>query len=450
MLCIASAEGYFVDLNPTWERILGWSVDELTAEPFMNFIHGDDLEATVAETVKLQAGEDTVSFENRYRCRDGSYRWLEWRATFNEEEDLYYAVARDVTDAKEADEAVRTTSEELESSVRLLEQRNEEITLVNELGDLLQSCLSLEEGSEVMTHYCGRLFAGRTGAVSVISNSRNSVEVAASWGDGTLGESVFGPDQCWALRRGRAHVVSGKARGVTCPHVPDSADYVCVPMMAQGEAIGLLTLDLSSYRDGGAGTLLATSVAEHIGLALANFKLRESLRNQSIRDPLTDLFNRRFMMESLEREVRRATRTKRFVSVLSIDVDHFKAVNDTFGHEAGDAVLRVVGSTLASQFRADDIACRFGGEEFIVVLPEASPEDAVARAEELRAALAGQSVEVGQRVIEMPSVSVGVAAFPDHAETIEALLREADGALYRAKRDGRDRVVVADPGRSAT
>lgn len=177
-------------------------------------------------------------------------------------------------------------------------------------------------------------------------------------------------------------------------------------------------------------------------MALANLKLRESLRNQSVRDPLTGLFNRRYMEESLERELRRFSRSQRPVGVIMLDLDHFKRFNDTFGHDAGDALLRELGHLLQTRTRKEDMACRYGGEEFVIVLSGASLEIAQERAEQLREKVKTLKVELRGHSLGAMTVSLGVAVAPHHGSTIAEILRAADLALYEAKKAGRDRVVV--------
>jgi diguanylate cyclase (GGDEF)-like protein len=190
---------------------------------------------------------------------------------------------------------------------------------------------------------------------------------------------------------------------------------------------------------------LAEAVAAQVGLGLANVQLREMLRSQSIRDPLTGLFNRRYMTETLEREVHRARRTGRPLGVLIADVDGFKRQNDEFGHDAGDAVLVELAALLQGSLRKEDIACRYGGEEFVLVLPDASPENAVKRAEHLREATRHLRVPHQELLLGPVTISIGVAAFPDHGADGASLLKAADMALYESKRAGRDRVTLAPP-----
>ncbi|MGH6961079.1 MAG: diguanylate cyclase [Dongiaceae bacterium] len=180
-------------------------------------------------------------------------------------------------------------------------------------------------------------------------------------------------------------------------------------------------------------------------MALGNHRLREELRMQSIRDPLTGLFNRRYLEESLELEVGRAARAQATIGVIMFDVDHFKRFDDSFGHDAGDAVLKVVGETLSAGVRRGDIACRFGGEEFTVIAPGASAEDAARRAETLREAVSAITVLHQGRPLGPITCSLGVASFPAQGTTPAEILQAADKALYRAKQAGRNRVELAAP-----
>lgn len=176
----------------------------------------------------------------------------------------------------------------------------------------------------------------------------------------------------------------------------------------------------------------------------ALLKSQALLREQSVRDYLTGLFNRRYMEETLERELLRATRKHLPLGIIMLDVDNLKTLNDTWGHAVGDETLRSLGTLLFNQVRAEDIACRYGGDEFVLILPDASRHVTLERAEricdlakQLRLQLAGQS-------LTLTTVSIGVAVFPDHGQTSTAILRAADTALYRAKQTGRNRVVAAE------
>lgn len=350
-----------------------------------------------------------------------------------------------VAERKRAEEALQQANEKLIGWLKQLEQRTHEIKLLSEMGDLLQTCFTAEEAYGVIAQSAQKFFPDGTGALSVIRTSQNLVEVVAGWGATPATESVFAPDDCWALRRGRIHVVRDTATGLVCKHLhhPLPTGYLCVPMMAHGETLGALHVcETQSGQLTDTHQRLTTTVAEHIGLALANLRLHETLRNLSVRDPLTGLFNRRYMEESLEREVRRAARNKRPLGIIMLDIDHFKTFNDTFGHDAGDTLLRELGSSLQTYIRGEDVACRYGGEEFILILPDTTLDAARQRAEQLRAAVKELAIQHRSRRLKSVTISAGVALFPDHGTTADAVLRAADLALYKAKAEGRNRVVI--------
>jgi diguanylate cyclase (GGDEF)-like protein len=333
--------------------------------------------------------------------------------------------------------------------------RTRQTTLLAEMVDLLQSCLSAGEAYAVIRAFMPKLFPSESGFLGVLGASGNLVEVVASWGDPPPGDQFFGPDRCWALRRGRPYRVDVAGSELVCGHLDPSlpAGYICVPMMAHAEPLGVLHVQEGSSGPGridrGPGPLRATqrrlpvTVAERIALPLANLRLREHLRSQSILDPLTELFNRRYMEETLDLELIRAARGRRAVGIIMLDIDHFKPLNDSCGHDAGDALLRELAGLFKTRVRGGDIACRHGGDEFVLILPEASLDLTRCRAEELLEAVRQLHVSQGGRVIGPITVSAGVAAFPDHGRTRAALLHAADTALYRAKDEGGDQVIVA-------
>jgi diguanylate cyclase (GGDEF)-like protein len=333
---------------------------------------------------------------------------------------------------------------------------NREIRLLAEFGESLQSCLSTKEAHHLITASAQVLFPESEGAVFVIANSRDVVEVVATWGNSTPFQTNFEPKDCLALRRARLHRFDGELASLSCVHLDGNrpVDSMCVPMMAHGETLGLLyirpgsghTCDRLATEKVASEERLARTLAEQSALALANLNMRDALKMQSIRDQLTGLFNRRYLEESFNRELRRATRKQSALSILMIDVDHFKNLNDTFGHEAGDAVLRSLGTLLKEHFRAEDIVCRYGGEEFTVILPETDLEAAHQRSNELCQAAKQMLVQHRGETLRSISLSVGVAIFGEHGTTADSLLHAADAALYLAKKQGRDRVVIADRG----
>jgi diguanylate cyclase (GGDEF)-like protein len=358
---------------------------------------------------------------------------------------------------KQAEEALQKSNDELEVSLEAQRLQTREMTFLTEMEDFLHACPVLEDTYAILGYYIPRLLPFPDGVLFLGDGSRDSLEAVAAWGGIEAGKNhpACSPAHCWALRREQIHWMNESSTGLRCHHLDDSgvSQYLCVPLIAQREVLGVLHLQRRAGeaepgqigRDPTRMLALAKTIGDHVTLAVANLRLRENLRNQSIRDPLTGLFNRRYLEETLEREIHRAVREQAPLSIIFLDIDHFKSFNDRYGHEAGDAVLRQLGAFLAAQVRYEDIACRYGGEEFVVVLPDASIGIAVQRAEGIRTGVKAMTVPVGGETLKGITISIGVSAIPEFEPVGEILLRAADAALYQAKAEGRDRVEAARP-----
>jgi diguanylate cyclase (GGDEF)-like protein/PAS domain S-box-containing protein len=452
LVVVLNRDGQIIRFNRACEQTTGYSFEDTKGRSFWEvFVAAQEMERVVADFRRLQSGQQVQERENHWVTRSGEQRLIAWSSSvlFDSDGMVKYIIGTgiDVTERQQAEAALQKSKEDLTAWVNELEMRNREITLLNEMTDLLQTCVNTDEAHDVIAQSLHQLFATESGALFGLSESRNFLETMAVWGDALHTERIFAAEECWAVRRGRLHVVEDSGSGLLCRHVnqPLVTGYLCMPMMAQGEVLGILYLQSTDpgVKLSESKQRVAVTVTEHIALALANLKLRETLRNQSIRDPLTGLFNRRYMEESLELEMSRAARSKRSLGVIMIDIDHFKHFNDSFGHEAGDLMLRELGAFLQTHIREGDIACRYGGEEFTLILPEASLEVVRQRADQLREEFKFMKVQVQGQSLGPVTLSLGVALFPRHGASIETLLRMADQALYRAKAAGRDRVEVA-------
>ncbi len=358
---------------------------------------------------------------------------------------------KQIVERARAERELQQANASLERTVDRLAQRGRETSLLRQMGEMLQTCASAEEANQVVARYTQQLIPNHAGALYVHVAKDETFELEAAWGAEAPAHDVIAAGECWALRRGKLYVIKGENSDIACRHIaaPVPLFSICVPMTAHGEVLGLLHLHSAHPADGDrdyvmqVSTQLAESIADNAALALADIKLRNTLRTQAIQDPLTQLYNRRFMEETLRRETRRAERTAKPVGILMLDIDHFKAFNDANGHEAGDALLRALGDLLRRQVRGGDVACRYGGEEFTIILHEASPELSAQRAEQLRAGIAEISLPHQGGVYSGFTVSIGVASFPSQGSTWEEVLRAADHALYSAKARGRNRVVTA-------
>ncbi|MCI0400299.1 MAG: diguanylate cyclase [Gammaproteobacteria bacterium] len=360
-----------------------------------------------------------------------------------------------VIERKRAEDELRKTHEELE-------QHNLEMALLSEMTDHFQVCQTLKETHPVVAQYAQKLFPGTSGALCMFNESRSVLETVVDWGQSSKSEQVFTQNDCWALKQGKPHLVEDAAHGLNCTHVSERppAGYLCVPMIAHGDILGMLYVQFAQQASSEASKAdkqiqeslrrLAVTTAEHLALALASINLRESLHFQSAHDPLTNLFNRRYMEGSLEREACRVKRHGTQLGIMMIDVDLFKQYNDTFGHEAGDIVLQSIGALLQKNTRGEDIACRYGGEEFVVIMPDVPLDVLARRAEQFRNAAKLIKLDYKGQSLGVITISVGAAIFPKHGSTPESVLHAADEALYRAKAEGRDRVVIAQTPGSGT
>ncbi len=345
---------------------------------------------------------------------------------------------------REAREAVRAMEASIVQRDRLSEQRHQ----LSRYSSLLQSCANRDEIMQLTATTIRRLVPGASGQCYVLRASNDFYESTATFGDRVVSSGdLLIPDQCWALRRGQPHYVVGGQDGMHCGHIDADARHagiscLCVPLAANGTPIGLLHVSAAASGDpeDNDATIVST-LAEQLGLALANIQLRETLQLQSLRDPLTGLFNRRYLQENLARELYRCERRNLPLSVLMVDVDHFKKFNDTHGHAAGDALLGHVGRIIAGAIRAEDMACRYGGEEFTIVMPETDAATAFDRAETIRGALETATLLHLRQTLGPVTASIGVSSYPADGTTPELLLQVADAWLYRAKAEGRNRTL---------
>lgn len=477
---IANEKGQTTYINRHWYEMTGTSPTEQVGAVWMDSMHPDDRQV-LAEKWKSCLGSGQT-FEIEYRLLDAvrGYRWYldravplrddkgtiqQWFGTCTdiEEQKLYQQTlekqikerTEELADANthlqqemwEKDLARRTLDEQNEKMLRTLEARSRRATLLAKMGELLQSCIAREEVVTAAVGFAPKIFPFRRGAIALFNAEHNLVEIAGEWNTCQLPLASFEGEACWALRTGHQHLVPAGDLTARCQHaIGLSNTYLCVPILAQGEALGILHIQAT---DGDpeiteAEMSFHATFAAQVGLSVANIRLREALKTQSIKDPLTGLYNRRYLQEVLEREIRRSIRSEQHLGILILDLDHFKKFNDTYGHEAGDSVLRETASLLVRSVRAEDFVCRYGGEEFVVVLPTADLRAAEARAQRIREKLRDLLVMDHGRSLGIITASIGVAALPDQGTNEKELLQAADAALYRAKREGRDRVVVAD------
>ncbi len=467
-------------VNQRWHDYTGLDWEQSLDLRWGTALHPEDLPS--CQKLWTRSVESGETFEMEYRLRravDKTYRWHLARAVPIRDSQgsivKWFGTATDIDDQKHSqqnlEEQVRErTAEVVAGNARLKQEMQERedaqhklneqnATMLEELsrrsarsvvlakmGKLLQSSDTVKEAIPIVLGFAPKIFPGFRGSLLLFNASRSALEVAGVWSECEMPEgSSFEANCCWALRTGQRHLVQAGDRTALCTHVVATNCYLCVPIMTQGAAVGILHLQsMTGTRDLlESEILLASSFAEQVGLSISNLRLQEALRQQSIKDTLTGLYNRRHLEESMEREIRRAARADQPMGVIMFDLDHFKTFNDTFGHDAGDAVLRELGVFLSRNVRAEDVPCRFGGEEFLLILPGSNLEGTRTRAERLRSQIKELNVVYQGKSLGIITISSGVAAFPSHGLLVRELIAAADGALYQAKRGGRDQVIVA-------
>lgn len=359
---------------------------------------------------------------------------------------------RDITELKDHEKMNVEVNNQLRRWANDLEKTTMDLSTLISLMKLIQGCTNIEEAYDIISRSMVELFPAFSGCIYIHNIKTNELEMRSSWGGFLIGENAFKLSHCWALKSNRIHISQTKKKKGRCKILSSdfSGGYICIPLTAHGNVIGLLHLQAARELLSSLETEITDSrkqflmlLGENLSLSIYSIQLRETLRYQAIRDPLTGLFNRRYMEESLKRELHRAHRRKSTVGLILFDIDHFKKFNDTFGHEAGDTTLREIASFVSANIRAEDIVSRYGGEEFLITMPDASREITRQRAEKLRQEV--KKLEIMNRGERLGTVtmSFGVAVYPAHADNWESLIKAADDALYKAKRDGRDRVVIA-------
>ncbi len=472
--------------SPKVKGLLGYTDADLPDErgAFEALLHPDDRQGAIEALERHIRFNHPLVDEFRLRAKDGTYHWISRRGksvrddqgkvsrivgsisnvTARKQAELEVKqlnaqleqrvlqrtaeLTREIALHEQTQKQLQASNRELHLSLERVRQQTREMALLHEMSELLQAASTIEEYNKIISHAMQQLFNAKAGALYALRASRDLVEATITWGRFQQAETVFRPDDCWALKLSKLHFVARRDDDVGCAHVTaeNVQGYVCVPLNSHGEALGVIHLRAltEAARDLLENKLpLIHTVAEYLGLALGNFRLQQTLRHQSVRDGLTGLYNRRYLEESVAREVARIARDGSQLCIIMFDLDHFKLVNDTYGHDMGDAVLGQIGKVLLEHVRDQDIACRYGGEEFTIILPGAGLQTSQARAEELRQLVSEITVQWNGQIIGNLSISLGVACYPLHGVTWQQVLKAADQALYVAKQTGRKRVVVA-------
>ncbi len=448
--------GRYIQFNERWADMICVIPEELSQTTYLDVTHPEHREQSWNAMQALVQGKLVVyRMEQRYVRSDGSTFWGDLSLTSIRNDQgiptALIAIITDITERKRAEAELQRANIKLAHWLNELKHHNRDLTLLNEFSEALQACTTAFEVYQLVARIGQRLFGEHTGTLYIRNPDSGVFEVVASWGRSDSGTAPLDPELCQIFDPHRHQRTNNVYVCQDCQHIAGVPSYpcLCIHLIADQQKMGVLRLSSAQIRLPQIQKRLerlGLMLVEQLTLALANLQLRQQLREQSIRDPLTGLFNRRYMEETVKRELQRAIRYQHPVGVVMLDIDHFKTFNDTWGHDGGDAVLQAVGLFLQEHIRGSDVACRYGGEEFILILPDAPLEDTYHRAHELRTGIKDLQIQHNDRQLPTITISIGVASFPMHGLTIEEVIKVADTALYQAKTRGRDQVVLAQQG----
>lgn len=438
-------------VNPAFTTQTGYTTDDLLGKEAGSALQGPETDFDTARQIDLacqQRREIRVDIRNYTRA--GVAFWVDLKVTPVHDESgkhtHFISTMRDITERKVLEEQ----NEEMRHAEALRQSERQLLALTSEW---LYSAKSFEELLMVIQRAMHTLIPEADGALYIYDASRSMLELATSWGCSPDFARHILPDDCWALRRGRAYAYGQKPIQFVCDHVhKPGTPYFCLPIIAHGETIGLMHIVFDGFEENGLMRHMRDDVlrnrwdislicGEQISLAVANVRLRQELHERALRDPLTGLWNRRWFMDHAQRETTLAARQKRDLSLISIDVDHFKKFNDQFGHDAGDLVLTEVARIMTRMAGENVHPCRIGGEEFILLCVGHDESAACAQAEALRNEISQARISALGQTLPQITVSAGLAVLRRDGPTLQALMLSADKALYQAKATGRNRVV---------
>lgn len=448
-IVIISEDGTLAYLNPRFAEMIGYErASAAIGRPMLEFAADDDKPAIsdalqaifsgeaaskeVAITILRKQGDAVATLTQGARANFGG-------------KSVAILVFLDITERKRSEEKIQKLHDQMSATIEALRRRDRYQTSIAKLSDILQSCHSQTEAYPIIASTARTLFHGTDGAVALVANEMHELETVAEWGAEKANLPRFSFDDCWAMRTGQRYEVDAPGSGAVCRHFNSAPQrpYICLPLTVHGETSGLLHLGLhqDSVIDDELRHLMQ-NFGDVVKLSLSNLKLRETLSRQAMQDALTGLFNRHYLTATLPREINRARRAKTPLSLAMMDIDHFKRFNDAHGHDAGDVVLRELGAILRRSMRSGDMACRYGGEEILLVLLNCDLKSAMTRLEQICLDIKTKTFLFRGLPLSSVTVSVGLAQLDSDLATADSLITAADEALYTAKRNGRDRIEL--------
>jgi len=400
----------------------------------------------------FQSGQDHVTCQQTLTDKDGKtidYKII-YSAIKNEKGEpiQFYQVLIPVPETIIADGGNTETNDRLVKRLSVFNQSRNEIALMSKMGGFLQICINMQETHRVIAQFLPLLLPSVDGALYLLNSSTDMYGWTTGWGNSVESDEVFSPDACWSIRRRKVHHYKCDNAEELCHHCTKGMkrSYLDIPLIYQGKILGLLHLEDKNEngRDNNDTLLngltknLATIVAGQLAFALSNIGLQEVIREQAIRDTLTGLYNRRYMEQALDKQLRHATRTNSSVGVITLDLDSFGKFNERYGYKSGDLIMRNLGDFLKSNSHPDDIVCRGNGDEFAIICPQICPDRLKQRAEEILEGLKYFNKRHQDLYQEPLTLSLGTAIFPNDGHTSEQIIKSAETALKQAEREGGD------------
>ncbi|WP_445631534.1 diguanylate cyclase [Nostoc sp. DSM 114167] len=369
--------------------------------------------------------------------------WLSFKFPFSDYATGAYrigGISIDITESIEVQRSLTDLNRQLEEKTLKLEAKKRELIYLSDMAEMLYSCESEDEVYQVVALTCSKLFPNMSGSIYIIANSKNYVQMNSFWGGERRSKEIFSLSDCWALRRGKLNLLSPRNSGLMCSHLiqPVSGTHLCIPLFAQGEVVGSLHLDALeeiSLEERQTSEIIART----LGIALNNLSIKQRLTYENLRDGMTQLFNQSYMETITEQRLAEAERSGQPLSIIFLDIDNFKSYNSRYGHVTANIVLQGLAKLLLKSIRSFDIACRWGGEEFVIVMPNMTLETLRKRVEQLRVDIERMQLKDGDRLLESITASFGIAV-SEPGITVKDFLNRANQAMLEAKRTGKNRV----------
>ncbi len=451
LVVVLDTEGRIVVFNQACEKVSGFSAEEVLGKSVWEILIPEDEKESVKRVFhELRFEAIPNQYENHWITKDGGRRLISWKNSVVSDEDgkplFIIGTGTDVTEQRRMEEELVASRMRLASQLEAIQKQNRILALLGELAEGIIISKRDEDVKRVLRLYLVEIFAPHLWSIYILDREKMVLTRWVAGGDGRPlpAHEWIAAEECWALQTGRFYECHRESLE-TCLHGYDKSKghIYCVPISYQMDKLGVLSLFISHDTKSGEKQFfkeVMETVSRFIGLGFWNFRLRMVLREQSVLDPLTGLYNRRYLNEYLKVEYHRAVRSGMPISFLMLDIDHFKNINDTYGHPLGDEVLKNLANIIRGTVRLSDVICRYGGEEFLIICPDMDIEVASKRAEVLRSKVEQYILPIAGGI----TVSVGVATFPRHGNTLEKVIEKADEALYKAKKAGRNRVVIAE------